>query len=321
MKMTRGEAQRLLSVSRRVRWSYPTSQGRPVKWEGAERMEKMADERGSFTKAVTFLLRNGQEELATEMAAKLWRLWALARDYGGGKKFLAPVVENRASKATRARALVLYGDSLFAFRLGNFPESKKASEAALRVAKSVGDREALALANIAVGRIFFEAGDYRGSLGRSRDARRLARGLGPEYQQAPLFLEASSRRMLGDYEEAASLFRQSVELNRRLEDRRMVMAELNNLSFVEIHNDRADAAERAFDESERMAPTPSDDFYGQGMILLFRGMVAYRRSDIQGARSLLSRSSANFKRSGVQPGNDDKSEIDWLARSLKGAGR
>ena len=316
----------MLGVSRRVRWSYPTSQGRPVKWEGAERMEKMADERGSFTKAVAFLLRNGQEELATEMAANLWRLWALARDYGGGKKFLAPVVENRASKATRARALVLYGDSLFAFRLGNFPESKKASEAALRVAKSVGDREALALANIAVGRIFFEAGDYRGSLGRSRDARRLARGLGPEYQQAPLFLEASSRRMLGDYEEAASLFRQSVELNRRLEDRRledrrMVMAELNNLSFVEIHNDRADTAEKAFDESERMAPTPSDDFYGQGMILLFRGMVAYRRSDIQGARSLLSRSSANFKRSGVQPGNDDKSEIDWLARSLKGAGR
>lgn len=307
----------MIGLSRTVQWSYPTSQGRPVKWEGAERTERMAEERGSFARAVTFLLRRGQEDTAVEVAASVWRLWVLARDYKGGRRFLAQILGMHKAGATKALALVLYGDSLFALRLGDVPGARKASEAAFRVARLVGDREALALATLALSRVAFEEGDYRVSLSRSSEARVLARGVGQAYQQAPLFLEASSRRMLRDYEQAASLFRESVELNGRIGDRGMVMAELSNLAFVEIHRDRADSAEEAFNESELLSPTPAGDLYGQGMVSLIKGMVAYRRGDMRRAKSLLSSARANFKRSGVQLGNDDKSEVDWLAQALK----
>ena len=288
-----------------------------MKRKGAERVERMATERDSFARAVNFFLRNEQKEEAIEMATNVWRLWVLARDYEGGRKFLAPVIAKHDGAAAKTLALVHYGDSLLAFRLGDVPASRKASMAALVAAKSARDSKALTLANLALARTAFEDGDYRQSSSRSREARRLARGIGPEYEQAPLFMEASSRRMLGDYDGAASLFRRSVELNRRIEDSGMVMAELNNLCFVEIHRDRADEAEAAFAESERMSPTPPDDLYGQGMASLIRGMVAYRRGEIKRAKSLLTRARTNFKRSGAQLGKEEESELDWLTQALK----
>ena len=53
--------------------------------------------------------------------------------------------------------------------------------------------------------------------------------------QAPLFLHASATRLTGDYDQAAALFEQSLELNRKIGDQGMVAAELQNLGFVEIH--------------------------------------------------------------------------------------
>jgi tetratricopeptide (TPR) repeat protein len=316
--MTSKEADLLLELSRQARWAYPTSQGRPVHWEDpGEWVEEMDREREQFTRAVAFFLARGREDAAAEVAANSWRLWVLARDYEGGRRFLAPVLKRRPRRLTKALALAWYGDSLFAMRLGDIANSRRASEAALRAAKSSGDEEALTLANLALSRVAFEDEDYERSLSLSREARRLARSMGPEFGQAPLFMEASSRRMLGDYDRAASLFRESVKLNRRIADKGMVMAELNNLSLVEVHRDRVGAAEKALDESEKMSPTEADDSYGQGMLSLMRGMFAYRRGEIQRAKSFLSRAKENFKLAGIEPGKDDKFEIDWLGQQLE----
>jgi predicted metal-dependent hydrolase len=122
--------------------------------------------------------------------------------------------------------------------------------------------------------------------------------------------------MLGDYERAASLFRRSVELNRRIGDRGMVIAELNNLGLVEIHRDHVVAAEQLFEESERASSQKDGNPYGEGMVLLNKAMVAFRRGHVREARSLLLRAKETFERSGVEPASDDKSEIDWLDQEL-----
>jgi len=277
-EMTLERALQLLELSRDAHWSFPTSLGRPVRWEGLEEwVEKLEKERNSYIKAVTFLIRTGKEEMALEIASNVWRLWILAKDDDGGRTFLAPVLD-RARKLTKSRALALYGDSLLAIRLGKRADSKKRGEEALEVARSVGDPEALALANLALSRVAFEDGDYQQSLLRAREARRMAQDLKPEFDQAPLFMEAQSSRMLGDYERAASLFSESIELNRRIVDKGMVSAELNNLGLVEIHRNKADIAERLFDESEKTAVSGINNPYGQGMALLNRAMVVFRSS-------------------------------------------
>jgi tetratricopeptide (TPR) repeat protein len=317
-EMNLEEARRLLELSRKAHWSFPSSLGRPIRWEGPEEWVEESDkERNSYIKAVTFLVRTGHEDMAVEMAANVWRLWVLAKDDNGGRRLLAPVLGKSSHKPTKSRALALYGDSLLAIRLGKTDESRRAGKEALKVARLVGDPEALALANLALSRVTWEDGDYKQSLSRAREARRLARGLDPAFGQAPLFMEAQSSRMLGDYEKAASLFRESVELNRRIGDRGMVIAELSNLGLVEIHRDKAEAAERSFDESERISGSGTKNPYGQGMAILNEAMVAFRKGHVSQARSLLQRVRTTFEESGVEPAKDDKFEIDWLDQELK----
>ena len=97
------------------------------------------------------------------------------------------------------------------------------------------DPEAETLAHLGLSRVDFEEGNCQSALFHASKARKLSRGLDMSFGQAPLFMEAQSRRMLGNYNEAASLFRQSVELNRKIGDIGMVVAELTNLGFVEVH--------------------------------------------------------------------------------------
>ena len=144
----------------------------------------------------------------------------------------------------------------------------------------------------------------------------MAQRLSPEFDQGPLFMEAQSSRMLGDYERAASLFGESIELNRRIGDKGMVSAELNNLGLVEIHRNKADVAERLFDESEKTSTSDNTNPYSQGMALLNRAMVAFRRGEISRARSFLIQVKSTFQQAGIEPAKDDQFEIDWLDQEL-----
>ncbi len=310
-------ALKLLDQSRKVEWSFPTSMGRPVLWDKpGESVERLSRERDSFMESVIFLMRNAAEDHAMELAANVWRLWILARDDSGGRAFLAQVLDKGPRNPTRQRALALYGDSLFAFRLGKLDESRKRSEQALVVAESVDDTEALVLANLALSRVGFEDGNFEEARTHASEARRLAKNLRPEFGQAPLFMEASSYRMLEDYEKAASLFQESLDLNRRLQDKGMVIAELSNLGFVEIHRNHGDAAERLFDESEKLSGSINDNAYGRAMNVLVKALIAYRKGDLKQARLLLSSARSMFQEAKIQPGRDDQFEIDWLDQSL-----
>lgn len=313
--MTIQDANRLVALSREARWSYPTSQGRPVKWDTREEwVERLVREQGSFTEAARVLIDNGRDDLAVEIAANVWRLWILSRDDAGGRQFLTAILE-KTGKGSRARALALYGDGLFAFRLGEMGESRKRNEAALKIAEQVKDSEAETLSHLGLSRVDFEEGNYQSALFHASKARKLSRGLDLSYGQAPLFMEAQSRRMLGNYHEAASLFRQSVELNRKISDIGMVVAELTNLGFVEVHLGNTDSAERSFSESDKFAPKLTDP-YSQAISLLTKGAVAFLKADHAQAQSLLAQTEKALKESGLKPGPDDGFEIDWLQSKL-----
>lgn len=313
--MTIQEANRLVALSRDARWSYPTSQGRPIEWDTQEEwVELLVREQGSFADAASILIGNSRDDLAVEIAGNVWRLWILSRDDARGRDFLASVLE-KTGKGSRYRALALYGDGLFAFRLGKIGESRKRNEEALRIAEQVKDLEAETLGHLGLSRVDFEDGNYQSGLFHASKARKLSRGLDLSFSQAPLFMEAQSRRMLGNYNEAASLFRQSVELNRKIGDTGMVVAELMNLGFVEVHIGNTDSAERSFNESDKLAPKLAGP-YSQAMSLLTKGAVAFLKGDNAQARSLVAQSEKALKESGLKPGPDDGFEIDWLKNKL-----
>ena len=316
-EMTDEKARRMLALSRGLRWAFPTSQGTPIirGHTASRQVEQAVQERESYANAARVLLENGDKEGAVEIASNAWRLWVVARDLDGGRAFLASVLENGEKKPSRARSLAHYGDALLAFRRGDLEESRGRSQAALAAALAVNDPEALTLAYLAQSRIAFEEGDYAQSLTLAVKSRDFARSLDPAMGQAPLFLHAQATRMTGDYDKAATLFEQSLDLNRRINDRGMVMAELQNLSLVEIHRGNVDAAERYFAESKKLGS--AEDPYSAAMAKLFKAMITFTRGDHDLSRTLLHRAEAILKDAEMDAGPDDQFEINWLRGKLE----
>ncbi len=133
--------------------------------------------------------------------------------------------------------------------------------------------------------------------------------------QAPLFLHATATRIMGNYDQAAELFAQSLDLNRKIGDQGMVAAELQNLAFVEIHRGKVDAAERCLIECENLRS--AKDSYNLAMINLTRAMIAFTRGDKNRSRTLLQRAQSMLREAKVDAGPDDQFEFNWLQGLLE----
>ena len=316
-EMTDEKARQLLAGSRELNWAFPSSQGTPIIKGHAtsQRVEQAVEERESYANAARVLLENGDETGAVEIASNAWRLWVVARDLDGGRAFLGAVLDKGKKKVSRARSLALYGDALLAFRQGKLEESRQRSRSALDAALAVNDREALTLAYLALSRLEFEDGDYAQSLTLAVKSREFARNLDLAMGQAPLFLHAQATRMTGDYDHAAALFEQSLDLNRKINDQGMVRAELQNLGLVEIHPGNIDSGERYFAESERLGS--ENDPYGNAMTHLYRSAIEFVRGNKDRSRILLQRAQSILKEAKIDAAPDDQFEINWLRGKLE----
>jgi tetratricopeptide (TPR) repeat protein len=121
--------------------------------------------------------------------------------------------------------------------------------------------------------------------------------------------------MTGDYDHAAALFEQSLDLNRKINDQGMVRAELQNLGLVEIHRGNIDAAERCFTESERLGS--ANDPYGTAMTHLYRSAIEFVRGNRDGSRTLLQRAQSILREAKIDAAPDDQFEIEWLRAQLE----
>jgi tetratricopeptide (TPR) repeat protein len=313
--MTREDAERLLALSREASWTFPLSAGNPLdaRSRGEQWVEQLLAQQQSVVDAARYFLDAGELDAATELAANTWRLWMVSRDIDGGRRFLATVLDAGNADTSRERALALYGDGLFAFWQGKHEHARERNEAALAAANSSGDDEALALAYLGMSRVAVDDGDHERARTHAEQARKHARDLGPAMGQAPLHLHAQAVRQAGDYDEAAALFEQSLELNRRIGDEGMVAVELHNLGHVEIRRGNVDEAERYFAECVEQDPS---DPYGAALTQFNKAAVAYLRGDSDRAKALFHGAEALLDEGGIQLATDDRAEVDWLSSRL-----
>ncbi|HEU0248656.1 MAG TPA: hypothetical protein VFR38_16390 [Gaiellaceae bacterium] len=303
--MTSEEAQRLLALVREAKLVGP---------DAASWVERLMPERERLVEAARFLAENGEEEAASELAANVWRLWLVLGDIGEGRELLAATLDFGEGKPSRSRALALYGDGALAFRAGAQADSQNRNEAALEVARAVGDREAEALALVGLSRVAFRDGDYARVRALATEARELTRELDEATGALPLHLLAAGTRLAGDYDEAVSLYMTSLELNRRLGDSRMVGMELHNIGHVELHRGNVEAAERGF--AERAEIRNLDDPYEEAMTHLNQAALAFARGEREPAGELLRRTESTLKGAGIVLDPDDAFEVDWLRDQL-----
>ncbi|TMC48428.1 MAG: hypothetical protein E6J14_11795 [Chloroflexi bacterium] len=299
------DANRLLALAREARLAGP---------DAASWVDRLTPEREGLLEAASWLTQNGEQDAATELVANVWRLWLLSGDVDGGRRLLASVLDTGKGRPSRARALALYGDGLLAFRAGARDESQARNKAALEVARTLGDEEAEALALVGLSRVALRAGDYARVRAMASEARVLTRDLDAQAGAAPLHMLAVGTRLAGDYNAAAELYAESLQLNREIGDGRGVATELHNLGHVELHRGNVDAAARCFDECGSIRNL--DDPYERAMTDLNRAALAFASGDRELATELLRRMQATLDRAGVVLDPDDAFEANWLYNAI-----
>ncbi|MBI4248823.1 MAG: hypothetical protein HY611_04910 [Elusimicrobia bacterium] len=123
--------------------------------------------------------------------------------------------------------------------------------------------------------------------------------------------------MTGDYDRAADLFEESLELNRRLADTGMITVELHNLGHVEAHRRNIGASARYFAEcSASMSP---NDPYDCALTALNQAIVAFARGERGHAAKLCRRMELILRKSEIALAADDAYEARWLRQQLNSA--
>jgi tetratricopeptide (TPR) repeat protein len=308
------DLERLLALSRQAEWRYPSSLGSPVRSDEDAWVEPLIAEQESFVAAARFLVESGDRKTATELAAGVWRLWMISRDVDGGRAFLAPVLAGGAGDETRARAIALYGDGVFAFWQGALEDLRRRSEEAFSAAQAVDEPEVLALACLGLSRAAALDGDFARSRDLAAQALDHASPLAPAMRQGPLHTHAQAIRMLGEHDRAAVQFEESLALNRRIRDEGMIAVELHNLGHVELHRGNVDTAEGYFHELARLGP--GTDAYSVALTHLNEAVIAFARGDRDRASELLARIESVLEESGTELAPDDQFEVDHLRNGL-----
>jgi len=243
--------------------------------------------------------------------AGTWRRWLVSGESRAGHEVLAKALL-ASEPPSRARAICLYADGLFLFRLGEQRASRERNEEALAVARQVGDAEAESLALVGLSRVAFRDGRHAEVVELATRARELAARAGSEAEVAPLHMQAAGTRLLRDYDRAAELYRESMALARRLGNKRGVAMEQHNLGHVELHRGNIDEAERLFSARLDFARASTDP-YECAMSVFNEAALAAARQDEEQARKHFAAARRLLDEHGIVLDPDDGSEFDALA--------
>jgi tetratricopeptide (TPR) repeat protein len=192
----------------------------------------------------------------------------------------------------------LYRQGLESFRRGDAEAARVLNERSLALAREVDDAPAVVNALMGLARVALRENDFARVHALAREGRGLAeeRGL-TESLVLPLHLDAEATRMEGDLGAARRLYDESIALNRRLGDARMVAVEQQNLSWVEINVGNLDAAEELLQAS--LGATREEDVYGRAFVLIGLGRVAAERGEAERAATLLAEAARKLAAAGL----------------------
>jgi tetratricopeptide (TPR) repeat protein len=149
-----------------------------------------------------------------------------------------------------------------------------------------------------------------GDLARVKDLAAQARELASDEEESrmPLHIQAAAARMAGETDEARRLYRESVELNRRL-DNAFLAAELYNLGFLELNAGNLDRARELFDDALAEARARDEEDL-LSHIVIARGALAVEEGDAEGGVRRLSAGLASVEAEGEILDPDDQAELD-----------
>jgi tetratricopeptide (TPR) repeat protein len=309
------QAERLLQISRKAKWLFPSSLGRPIAKDNPEWLDSIINNRSLFPEAVKYFLEKDKIDEAYELSANVWRLWVLEHKEKEGRIFLSNLLVKKNFPETRDCALALYGDGLFAYRLGDTAASRECNNQALVIAYKINNKEAQGLALLGLCRVEFSEGNFEQSYKHAVKSLDILKQLGPTFKQGVLNFAAQSAQAIGNLNEAEMLFRQSLELNRKINDETMFTVDLHNLGHVEVQLGKVDEAEKHFNECEKLSDDPNDT-YSLAFNLFNKATIAYARNDIKKARLRIKQTREILTENNIVLPIEDETALNKLEKLL-----
>lgn len=277
-------------------------------------LDSLNAEPAAVAQAVHAFVEAGEAGSAVELVGRAWRTWSSSGKLDEGRA--TAEVALTAARGTHGvwRARALYGDGVIAFRAGDSERSRARNEELLDIARATGDVRGECDGLTGMARLALRDGDNPQVVRLAREAREKARVAGDREAEAPpLHLEAAGMRLQRRYDDARLLYLESLELNKRLGNPRVIAMERHNLGWVDLHRGDIDAAEAWFHERDT---TSHRDAYGDVWVELNWAAVAAERGRVDEAKQRFEAGSAALERLGVKLDPDDQVEFDWLAAQV-----
>lgn len=216
------------------------------------------------------------------------------------------------TEADQAKAL--YDEGVAAFRAGDDQTSRQRNDAAIEIGRRTGDAATMVRGLIGLSRLAFRAGDHDELVRLCREAEPFWLSMEDTTTvPSPIHMIAESLRGRGELEAARPLYRESIRIARDGDDLEWVALELNNLAFLELQAEDADAADACSAESVQT-------HHPEGMMvayaLLAKGAIAALRGDGGRAAHCLAAAQTMVSESGTVFDPADQTIYDAALRRL-----
>jgi predicted ATPase/Tfp pilus assembly protein PilF len=224
-----------------------------VKW-----LRRFENDHDNLRAALTWLLEDGEQERALQLAGDLWMFWYMHGHVTEGRRWLSLALEAAPSEPTVARAKALDGAGYLAGEQSDHV-SRGLLEESLRCARVVGSPLPIAIAASHLSaHMDMEEGEEARALGE--EAVSLARSVDDRYTLA-VTLNNLGQVLLYQYKDpegALRLIEESLAIRREIGDRSRIALSLVNVGYVALHRDDTARARELAEEALALATEIGD---------------------------------------------------------------
>lgn len=259
--------------------------------EQAHWLRRLRASDGNMRAALTYLLRSGMSEEALRLASDLRPYWHRVGALSEGRRWLERVLEAGKDAPLPLRAAALLSDGVLAWRQGDLKGAKPQLEAALAIARELGDDVTAITALRSLGALAQNSADYDTARRLMGESIELAQKLGNAEAEANTFLSLGNVALdIGHHEEAEGYYRRSRDISASLSDTLGYAFAVDNLSVSAWHRDDIDEAERLADEVMALyeeldlAGGRANVWHRRCLIAIERGQLD--RAEAEGQRAL-----------------------------------
>ncbi|HEX7040628.1 MAG TPA: tetratricopeptide repeat protein [Trueperaceae bacterium] len=283
-------------------------------------LRRMRASDGNLRSALTWLLRTGATEEALRLAADLRPYWHRVGALSEGRRWLKRALEAGEGAPKALRAAAMLADGVLAWRQGDLKGARPQLEAALAVARELGDDVSAITALRSLGALAQNAADYESARRLMGESIALAERLGNAEAVANTYLSLGNVALdLGRHEEAEAHYRRSRDLSAAVSDTLGYAYALDNLSVSAWHRGDLDGAERLADEVMELYEE-LDLAGGRANVWHRRCLVAIERGQLETAEAEGLRALAVRERQGEDRGASfvlyDLARVSLMRRDL-----